>query len=216
MPNQLIFEIPRSTSARLEVLRIIPPWSSINGIIFASGNADVACGLGYLYTLDSMSVTTEADVGVRNPSSPNYKELSIDGKRPSFLRFERAGQCSASDKLTFAVCKQIIISYAASGYAGGRHGGSLTFIKANPPNSYEPMAQCLVSFGPQTGIVGMETDRERTRSRVEIEWDERYGGSQADVQCIIDLCRKLPNSREVNTMVQPCVPRADASTIVSA
>jgi hypothetical protein len=192
MPS-FVFKLPDDAQTIGRLIRSVPDsWSWLDGVLYVpKGLVDADQALtetGYILSR-FRGVRTELSGklipsdGSRKTMPPDLFGFLVERKYPGWLRFDEAGY-NDQREIPLAMAKRL-----AEGYVGLGYRGLLRFYSDcrdnnkyhNPARFYFEMARgdCLVGQGfTGSGIVL-------------VSWEKSHGGSQKDVDGILELCRSL-------------------------
>lgn len=191
--TSLVFSLPDDSNVIASVIRSVPDsWSWVDGTLSVPKplvSEDLAMpDTGYLLSRfrnvrAEVVGRTLGELGVAYDKPPDLFGFLVERKRPAWVKFDEAGYDNSHD-LTLATAKRLAGGFVHLGYRGilrffsdCRHNNKFH----NPARLYLEMAagDCLVGEGYSA------------RGLILISWEEAYGGSQADIQVPLDLCRSL-------------------------
>ena len=193
MHGELFFEIPDNQTVMIQLVEAIPSsWSWVSGTLYAP-DAFVHSGKAAEYTGFSIGKYHDTctkiiggyAAGDTSPRKPNLYAMMVEQKLPGFVIFNDTGLHGNSDTLDLA--KQITIGFLHQGYRGELHFYHSYF----KDNMYDNPAYCTIAFRPWCGKPFLGNEAGAQPTRIKLEWDCRYGGTEEDIAPIEAICRSL-------------------------
>lgn len=196
MQRKWFFEIPDNQKVMAKLVEAIPSdWLWVEGVLDAPSDLVVSGAAlkdtGFVIGYFQPNPSVVAIAGRFNPERVTQREIPdplgiLVGKRlPGFVSFERAGY--DADVVTLDLAKSIAIGFLRKGYRGRlcfygtRRGGRRT----------NKSAECSMIFEPSEGHPEFGDECGPQPARIRVEFLKPEGGTQQDVDSVLDVCRRL-------------------------
>ncbi len=192
MAHRRFFKIPNSTEVKAQLVQAIPSnWSWVDGRLIApehmltSGLALSNTGLLLSRFQSGTKIVGVCPAQNAPTSKPNLVDLLLHQRCPGFLHFEEVGYEHNEELLHEA--KQLAIGFLRKGY-----GGELSFYRSCSRNiKHDNSARVDIRFYPWNGAPIMKPESGDQPARIQLEWNERYGGREEHLAEILEACRSL-------------------------
>lgn len=193
MSGKVYFELPEDGDVMAQVVEAVPDsWSWVDGFLSAESGLiaasrvlkDTGLRLSRFHSIKPTIVGRRRSQE-EGESVPDIFGFVIEHKLPGFVSFDEAG-FQEGKVVTLALAKRLAAGFIRLGYRGG-----LWFSAGCCDNQkYSNPAICDIRLQPWEGFHCSE-ERGEQPSRVKLEWNAEFGGSQAMVDPIAEACRRL-------------------------
>lgn len=180
--------VTRSRYVARLVEAIPDDWSDVNGLL-DSAEPDAAWDTGYEFHRHGSGVKIVARRGCTTHSRvaevvyPDLVALLVERRAPGFISFENAGYDSNWQFLAARSLAAGFIRRGSRGRLSINNGRGREYADEKP-------AQVDFRLSPWSLFLDTSTPRHTMPPAVVLSWDERYGGSLAQLEPVHAICRR--------------------------